>query len=94
MKIDKKIIEHVAEVARLELSEQEIKEFLPQLKEILDAFSEIEKIDTEKTKASFHPIELKNALREDNPKKPLDNEVALKNTQQKKEGYFKGPKII
>ena len=30
MKIDKKLIEHVAEVARLELSEQEIKEFLPQ----------------------------------------------------------------
>ena len=94
MKIDKKLIEHVAEVARLELSEQEIKEFLPQLKEILDAFSEIQKIDTGKTKASFHPIELKNVWRDDNPKLSFDNEVALKNTQHKKDGYFKGPKIL
>ena len=71
MKIDKELISHVAEVARLELTEKEIKEFLPQLKEILDAFSQIQKVDTKNTKPSYHAVELKNRLREDTPKKCL-----------------------
>jgi aspartyl-tRNA(Asn)/glutamyl-tRNA(Gln) amidotransferase subunit C len=94
MKLDKSLIKHVAEVARLNLTEQEIKEFLPQLKEILDAFSKIQEVDTDNVKPSYHAVEMKNALREDKPKKCLDNETALKNTEHKKEGYFKGPKVI
>ena len=94
MKIDKALIKHVAQVARLNLTEKEIREFLPQLKEILGAFSKIKKVDTKKVKPSYHVVELKNALREDIPKKCLDNETALKNTKHKKDGYFMGPKII
>ena len=70
------------------------KKFLPQLKEIIKAFSEIQEVNTDNTEPSFHPIELKNVWRDDNPKISFDNEVALKNTQHKKDGYFKGPKIL
>jgi aspartyl-tRNA(Asn)/glutamyl-tRNA(Gln) amidotransferase subunit C len=94
MKVDKDLIKHVAEVARLNLTEKEIEEFLPQLKEILSAFSEIQEVNTENIKPSFHPIEIKNSEREDIPKEPLSNEIALKNTKHKKDGYIKGPKII
>ncbi len=94
MKIDKELIKHVAEVARLNLTGKEIEEFLPQLKEILNAFSEIQKADTSNIKASYHPIELRNSLREDIPKKPISNETALENTKHQKEGYLKGPRII
>jgi aspartyl-tRNA(Asn)/glutamyl-tRNA(Gln) amidotransferase subunit C len=94
MEVDKKLITHVAEVARLNLTEAEIKEFLPQLKEIIKAFSEIQEVNTDNTRPSYHPIELKNALREDNPKPGLSNEEALRNTLHKKEGYFKGPRIL
>jgi aspartyl-tRNA(Asn)/glutamyl-tRNA(Gln) amidotransferase subunit C len=92
-KIDKALIRHVADVSRLKLTEKEIEEFLPQLKEILDTFSEIQKVDTEGTKPSYHPVELKNRTREDIPWKPLSNEEALKNTTHKKDGYFMGPRI-
>ncbi len=94
MEVDKSLITHVAEVARLNLTEQEIKELLPQLKEIIKAFSEIQEINTDNTEPSFHPIELKNAQREDKAKASLSNESALRNTRHKKDGYFKGPKIL
>lgn len=94
MKVDKELVTHVAEVARLELSEKEVKEFLPQLKEILNAFSEIQKVNTDTVNPSFHPVELKNAVREDIPGECLSNEDALKNTEHKKDGYFKGPGAV
>jgi aspartyl-tRNA(Asn)/glutamyl-tRNA(Gln) amidotransferase subunit C len=94
MEIDRALIQHVAEVARINLTESEINEFLPQLKEIIKAFSEIQEVNTDNTEPSFHPIQLKNALREDKPKESLANELALRNTKHKKDGYFKGPKIL
>jgi aspartyl-tRNA(Asn)/glutamyl-tRNA(Gln) amidotransferase subunit C len=94
MEIDRALIQHVAEVARINLTESEIKEFLPQLKEIIKAFSEIQEVNTDNVEPSFHPIKLNNALREDKPKESLTNELALRNTKHKKEGYFKGPKIL
>jgi len=93
MKIDKELIQKVAKVSRLELTESEIKTFLPQLKEILEFFSEIEKAPSSKS-PSFHPIELKDVTREDIPKPCLKQEEALQNTKHKQDGYFKGPKTI
>ncbi len=94
MKIDKELILNVAKNARLNLTEEEIEEFLPQFKEILNTFSKIDKVKTKDVKASFQPIELKNVYREDEIKKCLSQEDALKNIIHKKDGYFKGPKII
>jgi len=94
MKVDKDTILGVASNAKLELSTAEIKEFLPELKEILDAFSSIEKVDTKNAKPSFQPIEIKNVLREDKEEECLSVEDALKNTQHKKDNYFKGPKVL
>ena len=94
MKVDKALIKHVAEISRINLTETEIKEFLPQLKEILVAFSKIKQVDTDNVKPSYHVVEIKNALREDIPKKCLDNDTALKNTKHKRNGYFMGPKVV
>jgi aspartyl-tRNA(Asn)/glutamyl-tRNA(Gln) amidotransferase subunit C len=94
MEIDKDTVRHVAEVARLELSDKELKEFQSQLKEVLDAFSKIDEVDVEGVKPSFQPIELKNAMREDVPSECLSQEEALRNSPHKKDGYFKGPRAI
>lgn len=94
MKVDKELIEKVASVARLNLTEAEIKKFIPQLKDILAAFSKIDKADTKGVKPSFHPVELKNRLREDKKGKCLSQEEALSNTEHKKDGYFKGPRAV
>ncbi|MFH0936069.1 MAG: Asp-tRNA(Asn)/Glu-tRNA(Gln) amidotransferase subunit GatC [Candidatus Woesearchaeota archaeon] len=94
MNIDKDLIKKVAKNARLNLTESEIKEFLPQLKEILNSFSVINDVNTDNIKPSFQPIEIKNVYREDKVEKSLTQREALANTKHKKDGFFKGPKAI
>jgi len=94
MEVDKKLLEHVAELARLKLNEEEIKKFLSELKEILEFFSQLKNINTDNVKPSFQPVELKNAMREDVEEECLSQDDALSLTEHKKDGYFKGPKAI
>jgi aspartyl-tRNA(Asn)/glutamyl-tRNA(Gln) amidotransferase subunit C len=94
MKIDKELIENVAKIARLELSEKEKEIFVKDFKEILGAFSDINSCDTKGIEFSFQPVELKNMTREDKVEKSLSQEEALSNTELKKDGYFKGPRAV
>ncbi|MBI4143537.1 Asp-tRNA(Asn)/Glu-tRNA(Gln) amidotransferase subunit GatC [Candidatus Woesearchaeota archaeon] len=94
MEVDKKLLEHVAEVARIRLTEEEIWKSLPQLKEILEFFSKLEEINTDDVKPSFQPVELKNAMRDDKEGKCLSQDEALSLTDHKKDGYFKGPRAV
>ena len=94
MEIDEKLIRRVAENARLELSDDEIGEFVPQLKEVLENFSKIDEINTENTMPSFQPVEIRNNVREDKAKKCISREDALRNSHHKKDGYFKGPRAV
>ena len=92
MKIDRKILENVASNARLKLTKKEENELLSQLNEVLEIFSKLDKVNTDKIKPSFQPIEVKNIFRDDIVEKC--NEDMLSNTKNKEDGYFKGPKAI
>ena len=94
VKINKELIEHVAEVARLKLTDKEIEKFSKELKEIIEAFSTIDKIDTKGIEPSLQPIELRNRLREDKKEECLSQEDVLSLSDHKKDGYFKGPKAL
>lgn len=94
MKLNEELITHTAKLARLRLSHAEIEKFKADLKDVLAAFSKLDKVDTKNVKSSFHPIELKNVMREDTPKECLSREEALVNTTHKKDGYFKGPRVV
>ena len=94
MEVDRKLLEHVAEVARIKLNEEEIKKFLPQLEEALEFFSKLKEINTDNAKPSFQPVEIKNAMREDIEKESLSQDDALSLTEHKKDGYFKGPRAV
>ncbi|MFH1054065.1 MAG: Asp-tRNA(Asn)/Glu-tRNA(Gln) amidotransferase subunit GatC [Candidatus Woesearchaeota archaeon] len=94
MKVDKNMLEHVAELARLRLTDKEIETFIPQFKEILNAFAELDSINVDNVNPSFHPVKIKNVMREDKEEKCLSQDEALSNTKNKKEGYFKGPRAI
>jgi aspartyl-tRNA(Asn)/glutamyl-tRNA(Gln) amidotransferase subunit C len=96
VKIDEDLVKKVAKNARLELTEEEVKKFTPQLKEvILKSFNKLDEVSVEE-EASFQPIEQKNKFRSDNPNKPLTQEKALSNisSELKKDGYIKGPKTM
>ncbi len=94
MEISRELISRVAENAKLDLTEEEIREFTPQLKEVLEFFSEIDKADTKGIEPSMQPVEIRNVMREDKRGESLSQEEALSNTEHKKDGYFKGPKAV
>ncbi len=95
MRVDEELIRHVAKVARLNLSEGEIKKFVPQFKEILESFEILNEVDVKDTKMSIQPIEIRNILREDTPKEGFtQSEALMLSKNNKKEGYFKGPKAV
>ncbi len=92
--VDKKLLLKVAANARLNLTEKEVNLFLKDFKEILKAFETLDEISVEGEKPSFQPIQLENVVRKDEVEKCLSQEDALKNTRNKKDGYFMGPKAL
>lgn len=94
IKIDRELLTSVARNARINLTDSEIKKFLPQLQELLDAFSKLEEVPLKDEKPSFQPISLKNVMREDKTEECLSQEEALANATHKEAGYFKGPRVV
>lgn len=94
-KIDEQTIRKVAEIARLNLTNTEVKKFSKDLGEILSAFKKIDRANTVNVKPSFQPMPIKNVTREDRVEPGLSREEALSNVKKNKEGnFFKGPKVI
>ncbi len=94
VEINKELIEHVAEIARLKLTDKEIEKFSKEIRDIIDVFSKIDKVDAKNIETSLQPVELKNMLREDKEEKTFTQEEALSLSEHKKDGYFKGPRAV
>ena len=64
---EKKEVEKIARLARLELSDEEIKKMQKELGSILDYVELLEKLNVQDVKPTFHSIPLQNVMREDKP---------------------------
>lgn len=93
-RITKEQVEHVAWLARVELSEEEKELFVRQLNEILEHFQKIDRIDTEGVPPTYHVLDLMNVCRRDEVTPSIGEEPALNNAPKRKEGYFKAPRIV
>ena len=91
MKID---VAYVAELARLELTDEEKAVFQPQLETIVKYVEKISAVDVEGVEPMMHGRPLVNAFREDVVKPSLDREVALANAPAKVGDEFLLPKIV
>jgi len=94
MKINRKDVEHVANLARLELSESDITTFVDQIGDILDHVDSLKKVDTQGVMGTSHALSLTNAFREDDVAEPAKREVSLANAPESEDGCFVVPKII
>ena len=94
MKVDEALIKRIGGLARINITDKEIKKFKPEFKEILDAFSKLDEVKVDGVNPSFQPVELKNFTREDKIEECLSQEKALENSGNKKDGYFKGPRAV
>jgi aspartyl-tRNA(Asn)/glutamyl-tRNA(Gln) amidotransferase subunit C len=94
MKISKQEVEHVARLARLELSEGEKDRLIDQLSNILTYVETLNGLDTKGVEPTSHVLDIKNVMRDDVSAPSLPQEQALANAPEKAAGHFKVPKII
>jgi aspartyl-tRNA(Asn)/glutamyl-tRNA(Gln) amidotransferase subunit C len=82
---------HVAKLARLALTEDELARLETQLGAILDAVSKVSELDLEDVPPTSHPLDLVNVLAEDEPHACLSREDALANAPAPEDGAFRVP---
>jgi aspartyl-tRNA(Asn)/glutamyl-tRNA(Gln) amidotransferase subunit C len=81
-------VRHVAELARVDLDEDEVDEFAAQFADILDYFDALDEVPTVE-----HEVDLVNVMRPDEVREGLSQEEALSNADETEDGHFKGPNV-
>jgi aspartyl-tRNA(Asn)/glutamyl-tRNA(Gln) amidotransferase subunit C len=82
---------HVARLARLELTEDEVERFTAQLSAILEAVAKVSELDLSGVVPTAHPLDLVNVWAEDEPRPSIPVEDALANAPDTEDGFFKVP---
>jgi aspartyl-tRNA(Asn)/glutamyl-tRNA(Gln) amidotransferase subunit C len=91
--ITTKDVEHVAKLARLEITEEEKVKFSKQLGDILEHVEEMNKIDTTGVEPMSHAIPFVNVMREDKVAYENTKEELMSNAPSEEDGFFRVPKI-
>ena len=94
MKITKSEVEHVANLARLNLTDTELEKMTGQLDTILSYMDTLNTVDTGDIKATTHVFSVSNAFREDIVQESLSQEEAVKNGPQQDGEFFQVPRVI
>ena len=82
--ITKEQVNHIAHLSRLEIQEDEVDGYIEKLEKVVDLFNELNSVDTENIKPTYHVLDLVNVNREE----------VLKNSKETEAGQFKVPTII
>ncbi len=88
-----KDVEHVAKLARLELSEEEKEKFSKQLGDILKYVEQMNEVDTTGVEPMSHAIPMVNVMREDVVVSENTKDELMANAPLKEDGFFRVPKI-
>ncbi len=94
MKIEKKDIEYIANLSRIELSDREKEMFIHQLTDILSYIEKLNELNTKEIKPMAYSINTTNVFREDKLEPPISREDALINAPSTMGVFFKVPKVI
>lgn len=92
--LSRRDVEHVAHLARLGLSEEELSRLEGQLNHILDQYAVLAELDTEQIPPTAQTIELENILRDDAAEPGLSAEEALANAPQRSGAHIVVPAIL
>ena len=88
-----KDVEHVAKLARLELTEEEKELYTKQLGDVLKYVDQMNEVDTSSIKPMTQVIDFVNVMREDKVSYDLTKEQLMANAPDEENGFFKVPKI-
>ena len=94
MTIDRQTVEHIAELAKLELTEDEIELFAGQLSAILEYAGRLQAVDTDAIAPTASVLPLRNVLRPDQARPSLPRDDALANAADQAEGQFRVEAVL
>ena len=87
-------VEHVANLARLALSAEEVEQFTEQLAVILDHAEDVAALNLDGVEPTAHPLPLVNVLRPDEVRPCLDRDEVLSQAPAAEDGRFRVPRIL
>lgn len=93
-RISEEQVRHVAHLARLAISDEEVATFTAQLDSIIQFAEQLNELDTTGVKPTSHVLDMKNVLREDKSEPGLPREEVLKNAPDHEDGQIRVPAII
>jgi len=93
-RVEPATLSHIAVLARLALSDDEIASMTRDLEQMLDYVATLDQLDTEGVAPTVHGFELATPLRPDEPVAPLDPELAVANAPAHEGTAFLVPKVL
>ena len=94
MKITMKEVEHVARLARLELTNEEKERMRAQLDSILSYIDKLNELDTSAVEPTSHVLPMMNVFRDDEVRPSLSQEETLANAPDRQDLFFRVPRIL
>jgi aspartyl-tRNA(Asn)/glutamyl-tRNA(Gln) amidotransferase subunit C len=85
---------HVARLARLHLSDEEVDRLQAQLSNILEAIETLRDVDTSHVGPTASVIRLENVMREDEPRPPMSREATLANAPLRDDPFLRVPTVL
>lgn len=94
MSLTREEVEHVARLAHVAMSEQDVERFRSQLSDILTYFEVLNGVETADVPPTSQSLPLENVTRADEPLRPLEPDAVLANAPLRSNGYFRVRKIL
>ncbi|QLG38510.1 MULTISPECIES: Asp-tRNA(Asn)/Glu-tRNA(Gln) amidotransferase subunit GatC [unclassified Paenibacillus] len=94
MSISNNDVQHVAKLARLNLTAEEEQTLTGQLNAILKYAEKLNELDTENIEPTTHVLHVSNVMREDETRESLSIEQVMRNAPEEEDGQFKVPAVM
>ena len=94
MALSKDDVEYIAHLARLEVSDDEITDYIDKLSSIIELVTQLRAIDTTGVTPMAHPLDMGQRLRPDEVTETDQRDLYQRNSEVVEQGFYKVPKVI
>jgi aspartyl-tRNA(Asn)/glutamyl-tRNA(Gln) amidotransferase subunit C len=92
--IDAELVRHVAKLARIHVTDEQVARFGQQLGQILDYVQQLNELDVSDVQPLAHALDVHNVFRDDEPAESLPVELALREAPARDGAFFQVPQVL